>query len=120
MTGSSSVEVNRTTLNASELPHFTFGFFIGSLQAAPTPVTGVNDGLLCLAGSIGRYSRQHEIRNSGALGRIALTLDLNDTPTPTGIISVTAGQTWYYQAWYRDGNPVPTSNFTDAVALTYQ
>ncbi|MEZ6015885.1 MAG: VCBS repeat-containing protein [Planctomycetota bacterium] len=117
--GSSSAAVNHTTLNASELPHFAFGFFIGSLQAAPTPFAGVNDGLLCLAGSVGRYSRPHEIRNSGALGRISLTLDLQDTPTPTGAVAVTAGQTWYYQAWYRDANPGPTSNFTDGVALTY-
>jgi len=111
--------VNRTTLNANGLPPFVFGFFVGSLQAAPTPIAGVNDGLLCLAGPIGRYNRPHEIRNSGELGRMSLTLDLTDIPTPSSVVSVLAGQTWYYQGWYRDTNPGLSSNLTDGVVLTY-
>ena len=30
------------------------------------------------------------------------------------------GQTWNFQAWYRDANPTVTSNFTDAVGITFQ
>jgi hypothetical protein len=28
------------------------------------------------------------------------------------------GETWTFQAWYRDTNPAPNSNLTDAVAVT--
>ncbi|MCP3919930.1 MAG: hypothetical protein GY711_30745 [bacterium] len=27
---------------------------------------------------------------------------------------VLAGETWFFQCWYRDNNPGPTSHFTDA------
>ena len=26
---------------------------------------------------------------------------------------------WYFQLWHRDANPTLTSNFTDAVAVTF-
>jgi hypothetical protein len=29
------------------------------------------------------------------------------------------GETWYFQAWHRDANPTLTSNFTDAVSITF-
>ncbi|MCP3916270.1 MAG: hypothetical protein GY711_12005 [bacterium] len=29
------------------------------------------------------------------------------------------GETWNFQCWYRDNNPGPTSNFTDAVSVTF-
>jgi hypothetical protein len=56
--------------------------------------------------------------NSG--GRMSLDLDLTNTPTPTGAVSIMAGQTWRFQCWYRDANPTATSNFSDAIALTFQ
>ena len=50
---------------------------------------------------------------------VTQVLDLANTPTPMGNVSVLAGQTWNFQAWYRDNNPGPTSNFTDAVSVTF-
>jgi len=32
---------------------------------------------------------------------------------------VTAGSTWRFQTWFRDANPSVTSNFTDAIAITF-
>ncbi len=32
---------------------------------------------------------------------------------------MSSGDTWNFQCWYRDNNPVPTSNFTDAVSVTF-
>ena len=38
-----------------------------------------------------------------------------DPPT-----AVQAGETWNFQAWFRDANPDSTSNFTDGVAGTFE
>ena len=46
----------------------------------------------------------------------AIEIDLSDLPIVGGG-PVLAGETWNYQAWYRDGN---TNNFTDAVSITFQ
>ncbi len=53
-------------------------------------------------------------------GAATLPIDLAGTPIPTGVVSISAGQTWNFQAWYRDANPTPTSNFTDAVSVLFQ
>ncbi|MFT7170977.1 MAG: hypothetical protein ACI80K_004128 [Paracoccaceae bacterium] len=50
-------------------------------------------------------------------GRIHLQLDLADIPSPTGSVSAMAGETWYFQAWYRDLNPTPTSNFSSSTSI---
>ncbi|MCP4035984.1 MAG: hypothetical protein GY733_03545 [bacterium] len=34
--------------------------------------------------------------------------------------AVQPGDTWNFQCWYRDNNPGPTSNFTDAVTVVLQ
>ena len=62
-----------------------------------------------------------QIKNSGAGGVFQLALDLTQTPTPTGLVTVVAGDTWNFTAWHRDavGGSV-TSNFTDAVSITFQ
>jgi hypothetical protein len=77
--------------------------------------------VLCLGGGIGRYVGSGQIKNSGAGGAFQLALDLTQTPTPTGLVTVVAGDTWNFTAWHRDavGGSV-TSNFTDAVSITFQ
>jgi hypothetical protein len=35
-------------------------------------------------------------------------------------VAVLAGETWNFQAWYRDLNPTTTSNFTNAVSIAFQ
>ncbi|MEZ6020927.1 MAG: hypothetical protein R3F17_12725 [Planctomycetota bacterium] len=50
-----------------------------------------------------------------------MTLDLTQTPTPSVPVAVQAGETWNFQAWYRDfigGQSV--SNFTDAISIAFQ
>ena len=84
------------------------------------PPSGGSQGDLCLAGDTGRYVGPGQIQNSGASRSIALALDLTAAPSPTGSVSVTAGETWVFQGWYRDANPTITSNFTDAVSVQFQ
>ena len=44
-------------------------------------------------------------------------------PKPTGAVAGAAGETWYFQCWYRDhgaGGGAATSNFSDGVAVTLE
>ena len=38
---------------------------------------------------------------------------------PPGGVTVGSGETWNFQCWFRDQNPGPTSNLSDAVSLTF-
>ena len=57
--------------------------------------------------------------NSGSTGSFSLALDLTAMADPANPVAVQPGDTWNFQAWYRDANPGPTSNFTDAVSVTF-
>ncbi|MCP5021719.1 MAG: hypothetical protein GY930_08060 [bacterium] len=118
--GSVEADENDVTLTAFLMPLNKIGIFLnGTAQGFVNPVG--SEGNLCVAGAIGRYSRSAgEIFLTGGDGTGSLQLDLNDTPTPTGSIAIMAGETWNFQAWFRDDNPTPTSNFTNAVSVTFQ
>jgi hypothetical protein len=118
--GSEDRSQNEVVLVASQLPLQSTGYFLTSAMPGLVMNPGGSDGDLCLGGLIGRYSRPNQVFNTTTLGRAELELDLSAVPSPTGLVSVQAGETWHYQAWYRDRNPFPTSNFTDAVAVTYR
>jgi hypothetical protein len=81
---------------------------------------GNSQGRLCLGGFIGRFVAAGQIQNSGASGSFSLVADLNEMPNPLGPVAVQVGETWHFQAWHRDVNPGVTSNFTDAVSVTWQ
>ena len=63
----------------------------------------------------------NDVLNSGGTGTASLTLDLANVPTNLGRTAVVAGETWYWQAWYRDvdGGGAPTSNLSSAVGVTF-
>jgi hypothetical protein len=112
---------NDVSLAASSLPLNAFGFFLTSRTQGFVANPGGSQGNLCLSGSIGRYVGPGQIQNSGALGRIALSIDLNAQPTPLGPIAVVAGDTWNFTAWYRDSvGGVAVSNFADGLELNFQ
>jgi hypothetical protein len=106
------------SLVAVQLPTNKFGYFLNSMSAGSIDNPGGSQGKLCLSGAIGRY--QQLVQNTGDAGSATLVLDLSQTPTPSGPVAVQAGETWRFQLWFRDNNPGPTSNFTDAVAITFQ
>ena len=109
-------------LTATLLPPNSFGFFLTSQAQGNVVNAGGSEGTLCLGGNIGRFVGPGQVMNSGASGGLTLTVDLNAVPaaTPTGVVAVQAGETWNFQAWHRDVNPAPTSNFTDAVSVTFR
>lgn len=117
--GSDYAAANDVTLVAEQLASGSFALFLTSLtpSAPVTPPGSV--GARCIDGGIGRYLGAGQVRPAGPVGVIAISIDLTNTPTPTGPTAMLAGQTWHFQAWYRDvALGLPTSNFTDSVGLT--
>lgn len=115
-TGSVVVADNDVTLHAVKMAVNQFGMFVNSMNQGSFTPPG-SQGVLCLSGSIGRH--KNDIMNTGS-GEFDLQLDLDNVPTPSGPVAVQPGETWYWQAWFRDSNPSATSNFTDGICITFQ
>ena len=116
--GSTEASKNAVTLTASQLPMNVFGYFLNSDVKDFKAFAGGSQGNLCLGGSIGRHAKQ--IANSGAAGELVIDVDLTALPRPNGTHSVVAGETWNFQAWFRDKTGgVPTSNFTDGIEIVF-
>lgn len=122
--GSALVADNQLTLHASMLPADTFGFFLCSQATGNTPFPGGSEGILCLGGSIGRFNGLSQILFSGSARSYSLPVDLLSMPQPSGPVAVQAGETWYFQSWFRDFDSTPqmnsTSNFTSSLAIQFQ
>ncbi|MDC0585095.1 VCBS repeat-containing protein [Planctomycetota bacterium] len=118
--GSFEVVNNDTTLNASDLPLNQTVLFVNSRETILVANPGGSQGDLCIGSfSLGRH--MNDIRDSGATGTASLALDLANVPTNLGRTAVVAGETWYWQAWYRDvdGGGAPTSNLSSAISVTF-
>jgi hypothetical protein len=120
-TGTSVVSNNDLGLVADDLPMSAFGYFLTSRTQGLVNQPGGSLGVLCLGGAIGRYTGAGQILNTGATNSFSLALNLNQTPTPTGLVAVVAGETWNFQAWHRDAvGGVAVSNFTNGLSVTFQ
>ena len=118
--GTNNVAANDLVLEASALPNNSFGFFLTSQTQGSVSNPGGSQGDLCLGGAIGRYVGTGQIQNAGSTGEIALAIDNTQVPQPTGLVAVSAGETWSFQAWYRDAiGGSATSNFTDGYEITF-
>jgi len=114
--GSDVASVNFLELTASLLPPNKFGYFLNSQTQDFKPFAGGSNGNLCLGQPIGRHAKQ--IQDSGAAGEFTITVDLAQLPAAGGPHTVVAGETWNFQAWFRDTNA--TSNFTDGLSILFQ
>jgi len=121
-TGSTEVVQNDVTITASQVPAHQFGFFLTSQTQGLVTNPAGSQGDLCLAGAIGRYVAQGQIVNAGAGGTFDLALDLSRTPEGGMFVVIRTGETWNFQAWYRDVDPAgqTSSNFTDARSITFR
>lgn len=112
--GTALAETPSLLLIASQLPPQEMGQFLLSQTAVDAYVPFWSDGFLCL----GTNYRTLGLQSTGSQGRLELTLDPQAWPvTPPGVL--TAGQTWYFQAWHTDFVLVPTGNFTQAVGIRF-
>ena len=114
--GSALVAQNDLRLRALSLPPHKPGFFLASRTQGFVPMPGGSQGNLCLGGQIGRL--RSKAKSSGKNGKFAIQVGLG--AVPPGMQVVQPGEDWNFQAWYRDVNPISTSNFTDAVNVVFE
>lgn len=116
--GSAAAGDDDVYLTAHDMPPKRLGYFLCGPTQGFVPNPGGSQGDLCLTGVVGRYRK--DVARSDANGFASLVLDLTALPLPGGSHAVVAGETWNFTRWYRDENPLPTSNFTDGVSVTFQ
>ncbi len=119
--GSVVTAQNDVVLFCSSLPSNQFGYFLTSMTPGFLPNPAGSQGNLCVLGDIGRYIGPGQVQNSGLLGLVSLTINLDQMPRPTGPMAVQPGDTWFFQFWHRDGSSSgPVSNMTDALRIQFQ
>ncbi|MCP3920877.1 MAG: hypothetical protein GY711_35565 [bacterium] len=114
LTGFPAVGVETLEFHVTGLPPNRFGYFLMSQLAGFVPLFGGSQGNLCLDLPIVRFAG--DILDSGAAGEFHFAPDF--TSLPSGQV-IELGETWNFQSWYRDANPAPTSNTSDAVSVTF-
>ncbi|MEM6570371.1 MAG: hypothetical protein AAF957_18315, partial [Planctomycetota bacterium] len=94
-------------------------FVLTARESAFVPNVGGGQGNLCLGGvGFGRFSGA--IGPVDVEGRYELFIDPGSIPQPNGTTSAVVGETWYFQAWFRDAmGGTPVSNLSNGVAITF-
>ena len=110
--GSNSIAANDLFLYGYDLPPNQFGMLLTSTSTGIVGYPGGSQGILCLTGSIGRFTPAL-IDGAGILSTQA---DFLAWPN-NGVVS--PGETWHFQVWHRDQNPGVTSNFTTAWSVAF-
>jgi hypothetical protein len=113
-TGDASVSNDTLHLTASHLPNGSGYFFQGTAMDTNGNGTPFGNGLRCVAGNVIRIRKIPTGTNGGTLPGVG-------QPPIHIIVGVSAGDTRFYQVWYRDGqgpcgNPFNTTN---AVAVVW-
>lgn len=102
--GSADVTDEDLTLTVTGLPVDEFGYFLMSESRANVPGFGGSEGILCVGAPQIRFSG--DVLGSGAGGAVSFSPDFG--ALPQGVV-FTAGSTWNFQLWYRDGQTSNTS-----------
>ncbi|MEL6716669.1 MAG: hypothetical protein AAFP86_23030 [Planctomycetota bacterium] len=119
--GSRRVDLGDLTLVARDMPVGSFGIFMAARAQGYVPGAGL--GTLCLGGEIGYFRLAPQIRRVDRTGAFELELDLEALPLGPILQPAQPGQTWYFQAWFRDGLPglggLASHNFSDGVSVRF-
>ncbi len=113
--GDPAASENRLVLNVTESPAGSLGYFLASETAGNQMLGGGSQGLLCLGGSILRFS--NTVLNDRGTGVVSFRPRLDAFPQGGVVL---AGETWLFQYWFRDANPQATSNTSSALSITFQ
>ena len=116
-TGSANVVDNFMTLEVAGLPTNVFGMCLAGLSQGNTPNVGGGQGTLCITPPLAMMNTH--VMNSGSSGSFQVPFDMTQVTVP-GWGLPGPGQTWYFQAWYRDQNPLHTTNMTDGYFVMFQ
>lgn len=117
--GSDIVSFNDLELLVTNIPRGSAVLPIFSRTSGFTANPGGSGGNLCLGGAVGRG-----FAAASSFPDLNLNLTFvafpSQLPQPTGPVAAQSGETWYFQAWYRDDQASGGSNFTNAVSVTFQ
>ncbi|MEM6572059.1 MAG: hypothetical protein AAF957_26825 [Planctomycetota bacterium] len=121
-TGSAIAANNDVTLLLSHLPSSTLALGLVSLTPAQPVIFDAAGGARCITGNIGRFVGPGQIMTTDANGTASLQIDLTMIPQVTTMVAVQPGETWYFQAWHRDVDPIgnPTAGYTTALSIQFQ
>lgn len=95
-------------------PPLTYGIFLCSPLPGHVPGAGGGTGTLCLGGGIGRFDAPAEIWQADHAGGAWRVVSLDELPTPGLPHAAVAGETWHFQAWFRDG---ASTGFSSSLAV---
>ncbi|MEM6676116.1 MAG: hypothetical protein AAF726_24920 [Planctomycetota bacterium] len=113
--GTLDADAGLLVLRASDMPNFVFGYFALGTQRASTPL---GNSLVCVGGNVGRLNGPGQVLNSMTTGAFELSLSFDALPGVPSTVPM-AGDTYVFQVWHR-AHSLATSNFTDAVELTFE
>ncbi|MDF1838580.1 MAG: hypothetical protein P1V35_11990, partial [Planctomycetota bacterium] len=116
--GSDVRDAYNLRMDGASLPPNSIALLLTSQTFGITPNPGGSQGTLCLGGAIGRF--RQEVQPTGPTGTFSIPLDWQAIPSPTGPIVAMAGQTFHFQAYYRDLNPGQTTNLTNSLEILLQ
>lgn len=121
--GYDHVLANELELRGTNLPIGQFSMLVGSTTAIAPMTVSNSQGLICLGGNIARFQTLVQVIGPSAtapgVGAVVFRPNLQAMPLPTGVAPAMAGETWTFQAWFRDLTTTATSNLTDAVRVIY-
>jgi hypothetical protein len=116
LNGSSEVQDDCFHAYGFGLPPANFAAVFASLGTDNLPMYGGGQGTLCLATPF--YRLPGSALRTSVSGTYLALLELAAVGPPPG---PQPGETWHFQAWYRDGvGAASTTNLTSAVAITVQ
>jgi hypothetical protein len=117
-TGWRHIDMGDLTLTATGLPANQTTMFLAAHQSGFFQPAG-SQGVLCLGGAFARFNRPGEFGPADGSGVRTLEVPTTDIPINPNA-PMLAGETWIFQAWYRDQNPTSTSNFSAATEVTFE
>ena len=126
--GSDVASNNALVLDVNEAANQQFGLFFASQDSIRVDIAG-SDGTLCI-GSLTMARFNDSLVETSVVGAASYSPNLAAIPFENGGSStpyaVMAGDSLNFQFWYRDvrddpmsPTPVPTSNFSDAVKISF-
>lgn len=111
-TGNPSISNDTLVLTSTQIPMHSPGYFFGSTQATPMGTQNViGSGLTCLLAPV----RIQKIAMGGG------SIPLAGAPSISVFMGLTAGETSYFQYWYRNnsGTCISDANATNGVIVTW-
>lgn len=112
--GSPDVADGELTFEAAGLPAGKFGFLVASRGEGLLGTYRGHQGILCLSQPFWRIGSP--VIQIGPDGTASRSLDFGNLAPQ---VAIQPGDTWRYQFWFRDQNPNPTWNSTNAVRARF-